>query len=148
MFLPMHMPQSQTDAAPDPTLLALEQTFHFPTNRKNLLVIPEEDVSHHQQTSGEHLVSPSQDREMLFQRKHITYLILFILYFPLFFPSLPASQILSTIGLPALSPDSSPCQLPALVSVLSGFPHKQPSRCKLRQPETLINFRAQPCPVP
>lgn len=76
-----------------------------------------------------------------------TSLIWFILYFPLFFPSLPASQILSTIGLPALSPDSSPCQPPALVSVLSGFPHKQLSRCKLRQPETLINSRAQPCPV-
>lgn len=35
-----------------PTLLALEQTLHFPTNRKSLLVIPEEDVSHHQQHLG------------------------------------------------------------------------------------------------
>lgn len=80
-------------------------------------------------TSGEHLVSPSQDRETLRWRKHITYLIIFILlYFLLFSPSLTAPKTPSPIGLSALSPHCSPCQLPALVSVPSSFPSTLPSR--------------------
>lgn len=38
----------------------------------------------------------------------LIWFFLFSYIFPYFFPSLPASQILSTTGLPALSPDSSP----------------------------------------
>lgn len=80
-------------------------------------------------TSGEHLVSPSQDRETLCWRKHITYLIIFILLYFLFFSSsLPAPQTPPTLGLPALSPHSPLCQLPALVSVPSSFPSTLASR--------------------
>lgn len=77
-------------------------------------------------TSGEHLVSSSQDRQTLFWRKYITYLILFSCIFPCSFFSSPNA---SSTGLPALNPNSSPYQLPALVfSVLSAFPSTHPSR--------------------
>lgn len=113
---------------------ALEQTLHFPTNRKNLLVIPEEDVSHHQQTSGEHLVSPSLGQGDAFLEKthHLFdsfYSPIFLIFFFLLF--LPPKSY-QPLGSPALSPDSSPCQLPAPGLCSVWFPSwPQPSRCKL-----------------
>lgn len=108
----LYVPQSQMDAAPDPTLLDLEQTPYFPTNRKHLLGIPEGDGFHHRQHLG-NIWRAHPRSERLFWRKRTPYWILFcLLYFPLVLSSVPGPKPRHPVGSLA-SPI--PCQLPGLV---------------------------------
>lgn len=101
------------DAAPDPTLLDLEQTLYFPTNRKHLFGIPEGDVFHHQQHLG-NIWRAHPRSQRLFWRKRMPYLILLsLLYFPLLSTVFLAPDPV-THWAPCSQPPI-PCQLPALV---------------------------------
>lgn len=95
-------------------------------------------------TSGEHLVSPSQDRETLYWRKHITYLIIFfLLYFLILsFPSCPSNPMThwSPCSKPPLQPLPTPCPGLCLVQFLRYTAQQDANLGSLRLP---INSRAQ-----
>lgn len=128
VFLPMYVPQSQTICSrPHPPCLGKDPAL--PREQEELSWDPRGRCFPSPTTSGEHLESPSQDKETLCWRKHITYWIIFVFLYFLLFSSFPAPpQAPLPTGSPALSPHSSPCQLPALASVSSGFPNTRPSR--------------------
>lgn len=100
-------------------------------------------------TSGQHLASPSQEREMLFWRKHVIDCILFILlYFPFFSPFLPAPKPCHPLGfllwvLNPVLPNSLSWSLLGLVSPIHSL-----AGCRPWQPDTPMNSGAQPSPGP
>lgn len=127
----IYVPQSQLHAATDPPP-CLGADPWLPHEKEEFPWDPRRRCFPSPATSGEHLESPSQDREMLFCRKHIT-------YFSFISPSPPGPQTpWSKLPLESLP-------LSTLVSALSGFPHTQPSRMQNLLERPL--FILEPIPV-